>query len=158
MLPFMKSDHDTPTRVLNGRLDTNYYRYTVGIAGEQFFQGLKEKKLTATTCDNCTECDDGHVYLPPKMFCECCFAELTNYITVPDEGTVVSFTEVYQDLEGRPLSEPVVLALINIDDTDTVFLHYLIDAEEVDIGMRVKAVWNEELTGSLFDIKGFKPI
>ncbi len=157
MLPFMRIDHETPSRHVKGVLDTNYYRYTAGIAGEKFFLGLKEGKLTATSCDNCTECADSHVYLPPRMYCECCLAELTNYFNVPDEGTVVSFTEVYRDLEGRPLDSPVVLALINIDETDTVFLHYLIEAEDPYVGLRVKAEWNDNRTGSLFDIKGFKP-
>ncbi len=158
MLPFLRNDHEIPVRHVKGEVKTNYYRYTVGIAGEKFFEGLKNGKLVATSCDDCTECGDGHVYLPPRMYCECCFAELTNYFEVPDEGTVVSFTEVYQDLEGHPLSEPVMIALINIDDTDTLFLHYLIETEEEPyVGLRVKAVWNDDRTGSLFDIKGYKP-
>ncbi len=157
MLPFMRIDHDTPTRHVKGILDTNYYRYTAGIAGEKFFEGLKENKLVAVACKDCKDCEDSHVYLPPRMYCECCFAELTDYFAVPDTGTVVSFTEVFQDVEGKPLSEPVILALINIDDTDTLFLHHLIDVDELYVGLRVKAVWNEQKNGSLLDIKGFKP-
>ena len=130
-----------------------YYLYTAGIAGEKFFQGLKNKKLIASVCE-CKNCIT-HTFLPPRIFCECCFCEITNYKPVKDTGTVYSYTEVYYDEKGTKLSEPMVLALLNIDGTDTLFLHKLITRNPT-VGMHVKAVWNEKRKGTLLDIKGFK--
>lgn len=64
------------------------YVYTAGRAGEKFF--------TATECRTCHV-----VYLPPRIFCECCFAGLEDaYMEVPTQGKVHTFTACHKRLEN----------------------------------------------------------
>ena len=49
------------------------YIYTSGVAGERFFVALRDEgRMLASRCTACML-----DYLPPRMFCEDCFAELT---------------------------------------------------------------------------------
>jgi len=47
-----------------------------------------------------------------------------------------------------------------LDGADTGFVHMLgeVDFDRLEIGMRVQAVFNDERTASVLDIKHFKPI
>ena len=133
-------------------------RYTMGLAGERFFRTLKdEAKLTATYCPNCD-----YTYLPPRAYCERCFAELTEWVEVPNHGTVYAYTVVYYDLEEKPLEKPQVVALIELEGCDSVLMHRLdaVDPDDVGIGMPVQAVFKpaEERQGGITDIAYFRPM
>ena len=70
-------------------------RYTMGLAGERFFHELKDNaKLMATYCPTCD-----YTYMPPRLYCERCFDELTEWVEVPNHGRVYAYTLVHQDLE-----------------------------------------------------------
>ena len=69
-------------------------RYTAGIAGETFFREIMENgKLLGSYCP---ECD--LVYLPPRLYCERCMAQLDEWVDVPNTGTIHTFTAVHLDL------------------------------------------------------------
>jgi uncharacterized OB-fold protein len=91
------------------------FLYTPGAAGLRFFQTLKQKGvLTATHCDECNV-----TYLPPRVYCENCFADLSNaWRDVAGSGRVHTFTVVHVDREGRRLAHPEVIAFVRIDGTD----------------------------------------
>jgi uncharacterized OB-fold protein len=65
-------------------------------------------------------------------------------------------------LEGEPLAEPEVVALIRMDGVHGGLVHRLgeIDLEDVEIGLLVEAVLKpaEEREGSILDIRYFKPL
>jgi len=130
--------------------------YTAGLGGEMFFKALKERgEIVGTRCDPCKQ-----VYVPARAFCERCFAELTAQVTVKPEGTLVSFTFSRYDRDAEPLEAPQALALVRLDGSTTVLLHYLLkaaDPAKVRIGARVKAVLKpkNKRTGSILDIEGF---
>jgi uncharacterized OB-fold protein len=131
--------------------------YTVGIAGEKFFRHLKDKgKFLGVRCSNCEI-----VYVPPKIYCERCFNELTEYLEVSDCGSLESFTCLYIGLDGKPLKEPILVGLINLDGSNTYLVHKLGECsiEELCLGMRVCAVLKpkEERQGDINDILYFKP-
>ena len=133
-------------------------RYTVGIAGERFFREIKDNgKLMATLC---TECD--MTYVPPRLYCQRCFAELEEWIEVPTTGRVYTFTVIHMDLDKNPLPEPKVIAFIRLDGTDGGLVHFLdeVDPDQVFIGMCVEAVFKEEgeRKGSILDIAHFRPV
>ncbi len=153
MLPKRRTMTDAPTHEVRGGFPVHFH-YTVGIVGEIFFNGLKEKKLLGVTCKECST-----TYFPPRMYCEECFTELTDeeFKVLEQQGTIESFTKTYKDHRGNPLAEPYFLALIKIKGSDTVFFHRLINVDEPKIGMTVKPVWNETTKASLFDIVGFEP-
>jgi uncharacterized OB-fold protein len=128
------------------------YIYTAGIAGERFFRELKDNgKLVGTHCANCDR-----TYVPPRMYCEKCFAELTEWRDVPLEGKVKAHTTVHVDIDDKTLDEPFVIGFVKIDGTRGGLVHY-IKAPEVKNGMRVKAVLKEDRVGSILDIEHFAP-
>ena len=133
------------------------YTYTLGLAGEKFFLGLKEGKILGTRCPRC-----GAVWVPPSLYCPDCFEELTDWVEVSDEGTVFTFTVAHLGPDGKPLEEPEIYAFILLDGADGGILHKLgeVRPEEVYIGMRVKAVWapEAERKGAITDIRYFKPV
>jgi len=133
-------------------------RYTVGIAGERFFREILENgRLMGTRCP---ECD--LTYVPPRLYCERCFAHLDEWVEVPSTGRVRTYTVVHVDLDGNPLDEPRILAFIQLDGTDGGLVHYLgeVDPDQVCIGMCVEAVFKEkaERKGGILDIAYFRPV
>jgi uncharacterized OB-fold protein len=133
-------------------------RYTAGIAGERFFREIKDHgRLLGTRCEAC-----GLTYVPPTMFCERCFAQLDDWVQVASTGTVFTYTVLYADLDGKPLAEPDILAYVKLDGSDGGLIHRLgeVGPDEVEIGMRVEAVFKAEgeREGSILDIRYFRAV
>ncbi|MDO8056522.1 MAG: Zn-ribbon domain-containing OB-fold protein [Candidatus Hermodarchaeota archaeon] len=134
------------------------YIYTAGIAGERFYIALRDEgKLLATHCKKCN-----HTFMPPRMYCDLCFGELTEYKQVPPRGIIESYTITYDSRDGEPLAEPLVLAFIKIDETDGGLIHTVsqIQPHSLKIGTKVEAVFEDKAKrkGALTDIRYFKPI
>ncbi|MEM2446417.1 MAG: Zn-ribbon domain-containing OB-fold protein [Candidatus Bathyarchaeia archaeon] len=135
-----------------------YARYTLGIAGERFFREIKDNaRIMGTKCTRCNI-----LYVPARLYCERCFSKLEDWIEVPPQGEVHTFTILHRDLEDNPLEKPLILAFVKLEGADGGFVHYLgeVEPDEVYIGMKVKAVFKpaEERKGEITDIKYFKPI
>ena len=131
-----------------------HYVYTSGIAGDKFFTALKKGKFLASKCGKC-----GKVYVPPRMYCEDCFVEITEWVEVPNKGTVDTFTVVHVDRNENLLENPEVRAFVRIDGTDGGIVHKLnVSVESVEIGMPVKAVFKKEKEreGRITDILYFE--
>jgi len=131
--------------------------YTAGIAGERFFRAIKEKGVFLAT--RCPECD--FVFLPPKIYCEFCFATLEEWLEIPNRGSLESYTILSVGPDGKRLSKPTIVGMINMEGTDTVFIHLLGEMEwdEIEIGMTLEAVFKprEEREGNILDILYFRP-
>jgi uncharacterized protein len=151
---FEKISDPGQVRIVEGHIPIAH-RYTPGVAGERFFTALRDRgEFLASRCESC-----GIVYCPPRIFCERCFSELSADETVGPTGTLESFTVVHVDVERRPLDEPQVVGLVRLDGADTVLMHFLVDADELQVGQRVEAVLvpDAERVGSMLDIRGFRP-
>ena len=141
----------------SGEIPLNYI-YTYGRAGEVFFRNLKDKgTFLGTRCENCDI-----TYMPPRIYCENCFARLENsYVKLAARGTVHTFTVLYKNLDGSAKTRPAIMAMIRLDGSDGGMVHYLGEIDPVDVrfGMKVKAVLKpeNERKGSIDDIKYFKP-
>lgn len=134
------------------------FRYTAGAAGERFFQTLRRKGLFAVT--RCQAC--GVTYLPPRLYCERCFADLAGaWEEVRPVGRVHTFTTLHGGHDGRPLPAPEVVAFVRIDGTDGGFVGRLLDIRPADVRveMPVTAVLaaTRRRTGRITDILGFAP-
>jgi uncharacterized OB-fold protein len=133
------------------------HRYTPGVAGTAFFRALKDRgAFVASRCEGC-----GVTYCPPRLFCERCFAgPLDANLTVGPRGTVRSFTVGFVGVEGEVLDEPVAVGLIQLDGADTVLMHFLVEAGELEAGARVEPVLlpKSNRTGSILDVEGFRPV
>lgn len=131
--------------------------YTAGVGGQIFFKALKERgELVGTRCGPCQQ-----VYLPARLFCERCLAELSEEVRVKPEGILTSFTFCSVDHDGRRLDKPLAVGLVRLEGATTVFLHRLLkvsDPSQVRIGSHVKMVIKPKAkrTGSILDIEGFR--
>lgn len=133
------------------------HRYTPGVAGEVFFTALRDRGvLLGSRCEAC-----GYTYVPARLFCERCFAELAADVEVGPSGTLVSFTIGFVGVEGEALGVPVTLGLVQLEGADAVLLHHVLEVGDrpLEIGERVDVVLRPagERTGSILDIEGFRP-
>jgi len=129
------------------------YNHSYGIYGK-FYEGLKEGRIFAVRCSVCKK-----VFLPPRPFCSLCFADTEKeWGGISDTGYVKSFTEVRIPFVGQPTEPPYIYALIVLDGADSEFHHRVAGIAEKDvfIGMRVRAVWRAQRTGSVHDISFFE--
>jgi len=151
-------EHADEARSMRGSLPT-HYRYTAGVAGQKFLAALRDEgKFLAAHCDRCN-----YTYLPARLYCERCFAHLpeTAWREAGPGGTLLSFTVVHFDLDGRPLGTPRTLGLVQLDGADGALVHDLgeFGRQAPRVGLRVTAVLRPkaERTGSILDIHHFRP-
>jgi len=72
----------------------------------QFYENLKQGKLTTTKCKGC-----GKVSYPPRVICPECYSEDLEYVELPKKAKIVVFSE---ELKGVPLGydSPLIHATI----------------------------------------------
>jgi hypothetical protein len=131
-------------------------RYTFGLAGEKFFQMIKERgQFLGTRCPHCQR-----IYVPATSFCERCFCELDEWIEIEPTGEVDTYTILSVDSNGLPFAEPVIIAFIRIQNGGIIHRLAEVMIDDVFFGMPVKAVLKPpaERQGSILDILYFKPL
>jgi hypothetical protein len=131
-----------------------HFRYTAGVAGEKFLREIKDNgRLLATRCPNCNL-----NYLPPRTYCERCMAKLEDYVQVDSVGIVESYTACTQDSDGKPLPQPVGVALVRFPSAHGGLVHKT--KGEVSVGDKVRVVFKEKpkRTGSILDIEYFEKV
>ena len=105
--------------------------------------------------------DDGKVYFPPREADPATGKALDQFVELPDTGTVTTFAIINIPFAGQRIKPPYVAAYILLDGADIPFLHLVtgIDAADVRMGMRVKAVWKprEEWDLGIDNIEHFEP-
>lgn len=131
------------------------HRYTPGVAGTAFFTALRDRGvLLGSRCEACS-----YTYVPARLFCERCFAELAADTEVGPGGELVSYTIGFVGLEGEPLADPETIGLVRLDGADSVLVHRVLDADEpLEIGERVEVVLRPlgDREGTILDIEGFR--
>ncbi len=131
------------------------HRYTPGVAGTDFFTALRDRGvLLGSRCEACS-----YTYVPARLFCERCFAELAADTEAGPGGELVSFTIGFVGLEGEPLEDPETIGLVRLDGADSVLVHRVLGADEpLEIGERVEVVLRPEgeREGTILDIEGFR--
>ncbi len=140
-----------------GDMEADHYYYSSGIAGERFFVALRDEgKILGSHCAACNL-----TYVPPRIYCEHCFAELTEYKEMGKRGCVVTFTVAHYDKAGHRLDPPEIFALISFGPCTTPLLHRLgeIEPEKICVGLEVEAVLKpkKDREGKITDILYFKP-
>ncbi len=132
------------------------YAWAAGRHATRFFEEIAEhRNLYGTRCPQCQR-----VLFPARKACSRCFADTTDWVRVGPGGVVKSFTIVhYSEPSIQPLPPPFVYALIQLDGSDTAFIHLLTEVEfnTIKTGMRVEPVFAEQPQGNILDITYFKP-
>ncbi|HET90587.1 MAG TPA: Zn-ribbon domain-containing OB-fold protein [Chloroflexi bacterium] len=135
------------------------YAWDAGVAIGRYLQGLKAGQLIGR---HCPECD--RVLIPPRMFCETCFRPTDRWVELEDTGAIITFSRCYVTWDMIRITDPQIPAVIEIDGASPGMgiMHMLseVDPDEVQIGMRVQAVWKPaaERIGAITDIAYFKPL
>ena len=129
------------------------FRYTPGVANTAFLEALRDRGVfLGSRCGAC-----GVTYVPARLFCERCFAEIEAGVECGPEGELVSWTVGHTGIDDEQLAEPVVIGLVRLDGADTVLMHRLLGPGAPRFGMRVRAVLRGERSGSILDLEGFAP-
>jgi len=142
--------------IVEGRLQVPYSNWYGGpISG--FFCDLRDhKRLRGTRCASCSK-----VYMPPRSICPGCFAKLRDWVDLPPTGTLLTYTIVNYTYSTyyQPMYAPYPVGIIKLDGADTGMCHLLgeVVPEDIKIGMRVEAVFQEQRKGNILDIAYFKP-
>jgi uncharacterized OB-fold protein len=131
-LPPLKSDLKMP------------YTLTPGRAVGTFLAEIGARRIVGSRFKR-----SGTVVVPAQDFCPLSGDAEFEFVVAPDTGVLNGFTETDAGLMGS----------IRIDGSDVDFPHRIVDAayDDLQIGIRVQAVWQEGLHQSILSIAGFKP-
>ncbi|HPX37141.1 MAG TPA: OB-fold domain-containing protein [Mycobacterium sp.] len=131
-------------------------RHSASAPESIYLRGLQQGKLLGARTG-----DTGKVYFPPREADPATGRELDQFVELPDTGTVTTFAIINIPFAGQKIKPPYVAAYILLDGADIPFLHLVtdIDAADVRMGMRVKAVWKpqEEWGLGIDNIEHFRP-
>lgn len=132
------------------------YLYAASPEESAFYRGLNEGRILGQRCPTCQK-----VYVPPRSACPSDGTPTAEEVEVSQTGTITTFCIVNVPYLGQKITPPYVSAYVLLDGADIAVLHLIlgIEASEVRMGMRVKAVWKpqEEWTYSLENIDHFEP-
>jgi uncharacterized OB-fold protein len=144
------------TRVVTGQWELSGFDFRIEADGMKLMMsGMKDGKFTGIKCHQC-----GTVYLPGPFYCRKCHIKIQDPIDITDHGTVMSYTAVMADIQGKPMEEPQIALMVQFDGCDSWIMGALrdVDWKTVKIGQRVKVKWKPEAerVGSLQDMDCFE--
>jgi uncharacterized OB-fold protein len=130
--------------------------HSVSPEESKYLRALADGKLLGQRCPKCHK-----VYIPPRGACPVDGVPTTDEVELPDVGTVTTFCVVNVPFLGQRIAPPYVAAYVLLDGADIAFLHLVLGcaADEVRMGMRVRAVWKpaEDWGTTLENIDHFAP-
>jgi uncharacterized OB-fold protein len=131
------------------------YKRSAGTAVARYLAGMAERKIIGGRAPHSTEVYAGSRGTDPKT------GEPTSVeVEVQDRGTIATFCVVnIPGLSELAPEVPYVSAQILLDGADNTFFGLIrgVDVDDVRMGMRVKAVWADELVADHTSIKWWEP-
>ena len=120
------------------------YTLTPGRAAGTFLAEIGNRRIVGSRFK-----ESGTVVVPAQDFCPKSGDSNFDLVEAPSTGTLTAFTETDAGLIG----------LFRIDGSDFDFPHRVVGAayEDLEVGMRVEAVWAEGIENSILGIEGFRP-
>jgi len=131
------------------------YTYAAGPVRSRFLLEFRDnQRIMGTRCPSCNR-----VYVPARPTCILCFNELNEWVEVSNRGTVLTYTMIAQPAPSHKRTVPFIYGIIQLDGADTGLTHFLgeVDHQDLRVGMRVEAVFQQAREGSILDIKYFRP-
>ena len=129
------------------------YTRSLGPVLSRFMSALHQRQILGGVLS------DGRVVVPPPEYDPTTHAAVSEVVPVSDEGVVQTWTWVPEPVDGQPLDRPFAFAHVLLDGADAPLLHAVaVDSPAaIETGMRVRARWAEETTGTIRDIAWFEP-
>ena len=111
--------------------------FTTEAKTEEFLTYLEQGKVMTTRCKEC-----GSSYFPPKMDCPSCIDSEVEWIEIPNEGKLVTYTVVHYGPSGFEDEAPYTLVVGEFGDGLRVFgrMSKGVEESEVKAGMGIKLV------------------
>ncbi len=133
------------------RLD---YTFTASTAVTEFLEGVEEQRLIGSRCPECHK-----VYVPIRGVCPTDAVPMPERVVVPDTGVVTTFCVVNVQFYGQAMEIPYVCATVVLDGADMGLFGMVsgMPANDVRMGMRVRAKWADHPTKSLESIEYWEP-
>ncbi len=133
------------------------YDYTPGAGLSAYLRAIKDKRILGDKCPV-----SGQVFVPPRGVSPVAGVRTTDLVELPDTGYIESFNITRVPIRGRDdLHPPYCSAWIVLDGASVGFIGLVsgVDADDVRIGMRVKAHWkpDDELEMSATNILWWEP-
>ncbi|MEY2476201.1 MAG: uncharacterized protein QOG87_1516 [Actinomycetota bacterium] len=130
------------------------YVASPGAAQARFLKGMSEGRILGERCPTCNK-----VYCPPRGSCPTDGVATSEQVELAGTGTVTTFCVVNIPFAGQSVECPYVSASVLFDGADIPLFGLIQDIpwEEVRMGLRVEAVWADELKPSLESIKYYRP-
>lgn len=137
------------------------FSFWVGRYMDKFYDAFESKKILGNKCPKCEK-----VFVPPRKICGECNEEIIfdkNWVDLPDTGILLNYTITpykVNERGSRKIKKSQIIGMIKIEGSDTAIVYKLlnIESEEISLGMKVKAEWEEKSVGNPSDIKGFVKI
>lgn len=134
------------------------YNYRIGTYLQRYLDNLGKKKIVGARCPEC-----GTVVVPPRKYCGSCNKIREEFVELAQEGTLENYTIGHVTIDKGQLNKadsPYVVGMIKLDGAGNALLAKVegISPGEVKNGMRVRAVWKDELEGDYSDLDHFEPV
>jgi uncharacterized OB-fold protein len=146
---------DAPIKVVPSHVRLEY-TVTAGRIYSRYLHALAARRITGGRCPRCAK-----VYVPPRGSCPTCGVPTADEVEIAHDATVTTFCIVNIPFGNMPFEPPYVVASLLLDGADLPILHLVrgIDADQVRMGLRVRAVWvsEEQLAATVESIRWFEP-
>ncbi len=137
------------------------FSFWVGRYMDKFYDAFENKKIIGNKCPKCEK-----RFVPPRKICGECYEEIIfdkNWVDLPDTGILLNYTITpykVTDRTSRKVKKSQIIGMIQIEGSDTAIVYKLLnmEPEDISLGMKVKAEWEEKPIGNSADIKGFVKI
>jgi uncharacterized OB-fold protein len=129
------------------------YTRSLGPVLSRFMSALQQRQILGGVLA------DGRVVVPPPEYDPVTHAAVTELVPVSDFGIVTSWSWVSEPVAQQPLERPFAFAQVLLDGSDAPILHAVAVDSPADIstGLRVRARWADQPTGTIRDIAWFEP-
>lgn len=130
------------------------YTFTASTATTEFLRAIAERRILGSKCPEC-----GKVYVPIRGICPTDAVPIRERVEVADTGVVTTFCVVNVQFHGQAVEVPYVCATVLLDGADMGLFGMVsgMPADEVRMGLRVRAKWADETTTSLESIEYWEP-
>ncbi len=95
----------------------------------QFYENLRQGRLTTTQCNRC-----GHKPWPPRTVCPECLSDDLAWVDLPNKGRIYAWS---MQEHGLPLgfTGPIVFVLVDLEEGTRIFSRLLdVSPEQVQVG------------------------
>ncbi len=113
-----------------------------------FWQGLREKRLSTTVCDDCA-----HMTFPPKPVCPNCWSDKVSWKDLSGKGVLRSYTEICAAPLAFAEEVPYTICLVDLDEGVRCMSRVTLPFEDLTPDSRVRVTFRAAEPEYLFEFE-----